>query len=201
MELKATRILTLSDSRAERRALDAIWAQTLDYMLEQGMWNFAARAEELQPSDTSIPQYGYQYAFEKPDDYIRLLDISDNEDYEPTLDYFEDYGDYFLADVTPLYVNYVSNHYAYGGDPGKWKPTFAYAFALQMAVRAAGSIASLKKDEKSQLLMRAKKELTAAKGKDAVNQPADTLPAGRLIRARRGFRSGINAQRKAGYLG
>ncbi len=197
--LKARRIATLSDNRAERRSLDAVWAETLDYMLEQGFWDFAGRTEELMSSDTAIPQFGYRYAYELPDDYLRTLRISDNEYLEPDLKYYEPEGDHIFTDVNPLYLRYVSNHYAYGGDPGKWKPTFARAFEYELAWRAGPQIASLSSTDREEIRKERKRMLTEAKSKDGANQPMVIRRPGQLVTARAGHRGHTNYMRRTPY--
>src|SRR3972149_4533251 len=81
LHLKTRRLRTLTDARSERRDLDAGWSPTSDYMLERGLWNFATRAQQWMPSDTIEPEFGFQYAYEKPDDYVRLVDIGADERY------------------------------------------------------------------------------------------------------------------------
>ena len=102
--LRARRIASLTDARSERRELDSAWAGTLDWMLEQGLWNFASRAQQWDPSSTVDSEFGYQYVYEKPDDYVKLVQISDNERFVPTLPDFSEEGDYFMADCDPLWV-------------------------------------------------------------------------------------------------
>ena len=140
LRLGERRLATLSDNRPERRSLDAVWADTLAYMIEAAMWNFASRTEELQASETVTPNFGYTYAVEKPDDYVRIVNIADNELMAPTLQDFMEEGDYFLTWCDPLYLQYISNDTSYGADPGKWTASFSRAFVLELAYRIAPQI-------------------------------------------------------------
>ena len=186
LRLGERRLATLSDNRPERRSLDAVWADTLAYMIEAAMWNFASRTEELQASETVTPNFGYTYAVEKPDDYVRIVNIADNELMAPTLQDFMEEGDYFLTWCDPLYLQYISNDTSYGADPGKWTASFSRAFVLELAYRIAPQIGY--GDEKQKMLYEEKnKALSYAKGKDVVNQSMRRLPPGRLVSSRMGL--------------
>jgi hypothetical protein len=186
LRLGERRLATLADNRPERRSLDAVWADTLAYMIEAGMWNFASRTEELQASETVVPTFGYTYAFEKPEDYVRIVAIADNELLGPTLDDFLEEGDYFYAWQEPLYLQYISNDTSYGADPGKWTASFSRAFTLELAYRIAPQIGASTELQKH-LYEEKDRCLKNAKTKDAVNQSMRRLPAGRLAQARIGM--------------
>lgn len=197
--LGEARLAGLTDRRSSRRELDAAWDGALQYMLEQGMWNFGSRAVALSPDATATPQFGYTYAFLLPEDYVRTVKISDNERFAPTLPDFEPYQNYILTDASIVYLLYVSNGLAYGADPGKWNPAFVEGLAMELAYRTGGSIAGKTQAELDDMKKNAVGSETDARGKDAVNQPMAMLPPGRLSRSRAGNRGTINAMRKAGY--
>jgi hypothetical protein len=196
--LKTRPFRTLSDARSERRALDAVWAGALEWMLNEGMWNFAARTEQWMPSDTVESEFGYRFLYEKPDDYVRLIKISDNENLNPTLDDFSEETDYFAAWVDPIYVQYVSDSFDYGADPGKWAPSFAAAFSAEMAWRAEGGVKPLSSVDKDALMKVKRRLLQNAQSKDVVNQPQAQLPPGRLVQSR-GGRGNYNRMRRTPY--
>lgn len=189
---------TLSDLRTERRALDAVWDKTLEYMLEQGMWNFAARSILWMPSSTTVPEFGQQYAFEKPEDYVRLIRISDNETLEPTLAGYLEEGDFFISDSSQIYAQYVSNDLLWGKDSDKWTPAFAAAFEAELAWRGRGGVKPLSAGDVESLRRLKKTLLQDAQSKDVVNQAPTELPTGRLVRSRSGFR-GNDKMRRTPY--
>jgi hypothetical protein len=189
---------TLSDARTERRALDAVWDDVLQFMLEQGMWNFAGRSIIWEPSSTVVPEFGQRYAFEKPVDYVRLIRISDNETLEPTLAGYLEEGDFFISDCSIIYAQYVSNDINWGADPGKWPPTFSAAFQAELAYRGRGGVKSLSANDVVLLDKTKKTLLQNAQSKDAVNQAPTELPTGRLVRSRGGFR-GNDRMRRTPY--
>jgi hypothetical protein len=196
--LGARTIATLADVRAERRSLDGAWNLTLDYMMDAAIWHFAAKTDELSPSDTVESNFGYQYVYEKPDDYVRLIKICDNDRLTPTLADYSEESDYFLTDSQPLYIQYVSNSIEYGADPGKWSGSFAAAFIDELAYRVSAQISNVPITTKDWLEKKKRRSMYYAKGKSAVNQCNSTLPVGRLVKARAGTRY-LNAMRRTPY--
>lgn len=196
--LGARTLLTLTDNRTERRSLDSVWDQTLKFMIEAAIWHFAARTEEISASDTQDSAFGWEYVFEKPEDYVRIISISDNDRLTPTLQYYADEGDYFLADCDPIYLQYVSDDINHGADPGKWSASFSTAFMDELAYRVAPQMANVSLQTRDWLAKKKRQSLYYAKGKSAVNQPRAELPVGRLVRARAGSR-GDNAMRRTPY--
>lgn len=170
-----------------RRLLDECYDQAVDYMLAQGLWNFASRTLAIEEDTAVEPVFGYNYAFEKPTDFIRLVAIGSNGDLYPTLDDYLDEGNYWNANVTPLYVQYISNDASYGLDTSLWPVTFTKALeaylAKELAPHAGLSAAKMKAvDEEYAFRIR------DARSKDAMNQAAMRPPPGRLVRSRGGSR-------------
>lgn len=180
------RLASLAENREARRALDAAWAGgILNRALRAGQWDFAARSVLIDVSPSVEPEFGLRYAFDKPDDYIRTLNISGDEYFnEPLLQYqFE--GGYFYADVEPLYLRYVSNGTDFGGDYSLWPPDFAEYVALLLAAQVAERLSGGRRT-KAELEEQAKMMLKDAKGTDAADQPTKFPPHGSWTRARMG---------------
>jgi hypothetical protein len=199
LALKSRRLANLTENRSERRDLDEVWSETLDWLLERALWNFAAPAIEMTPTADAETQFGYQYVFDKPEDYLRIVRIAANERFQPTLSDFEIAGDFVFSDVSPMWLQYVSKDPAYGRDPGKWPPSFAEALAMELAWRAGPHICSMSAQDKDTLNKDRKKALGEAKSSDAVNQPMAILPSGRLVQARTGRRNSYNNMRRTPY--
>lgn len=88
----------LTDSGEPRRELDAVWSTgngALRFLLEQGFWNFAIRTQMLDHSASATPAFGLTYAFERPSDMVRLLDISADERFSLPLNEYESEAGYF----------------------------------------------------------------------------------------------------------
>ena len=191
-------LLSLSDARPEQRAIDRVYDSAVEKLIEGALWKFASRSEELQPSDTASTQFGYQYAYENPTDYVRVIRISDNERFRPTLRDFMFEGDFLFADCSPLYLQYVSDDPAYGLDVGKWTPSFADALVDELVVRTSPFLMGAGVQQVEQFEKQAKRSFYMAKGRDAVNQPEGWVPSGRLVKARSGGIR-INSMRAVGY--
>jgi hypothetical protein len=184
------RLASLAEASTARYALDDAYDETLGYCLEQGFWNFAMRAVQIDRSASVTPTFGYTHAFAKPADLIRLYAMSAEDTLRAALTDFVDEPNYWFANQDPLFVKYVSDDTAYGRDLSIWPVTFANYVALRLAAetcrRITGSAPSedLRREEK-----RAKID---AASKDAMNEPAGFLPGGTWVRSRG---SGANASR------
>src|SRR5204862_4868724 len=82
------KLANLSENREARHALDDTWGGRVGFCLERAFWNFAMRTVEIAASDTLAPAFGMAYVFEKPDDWVRTYQVSDNERFEPQLSQF-----------------------------------------------------------------------------------------------------------------
>ncbi len=130
--LKSPRLTTLADARAERRAMDDAYDEAVASLLEEADWNFAARTVSLEATTDFASSFGYNYAFEHPEDFVRLISIADNAEMYPQLRDYKDEsagvnGRVFVANCDPIYISYVSNDNAYGLDLGNWPMAFVRA--------------------------------------------------------------------------
>ena len=177
---------SLSDTGAFMTALDRAWdsGQVVTRWLELGLWNFATRTQLIDYESGIDPDFGYQYAFTKPSDWVRTAAVSANEYFDPPLTRYEDEGSYWWADVQELYVMYVSDDNSYGNDMSLWPETFVTFCELDLAVRIMKRATSLSTQEKQDLKADRQRALNDAKTKDAMNEPARFPPQGRWARSR-----------------
>lgn len=183
--LEERRITSLSEAREPRRVLDDYWDSNLGYCLEQGFWNFAMRAVQVDSSTSVTPTFGYSYAFAKPSDWVRTFLVASDEDQRsPLLDY-KDEPNYWYAEFDPLYISYVSKDAAYGLDLSIWPETFANYVALRLAKQACIRITS-SASMKNELMVYEKRALADARSKDAMNEPPGFAPRGSWVRSRGG---------------
>ena len=173
-------LLSLTDQRPEQRAIDRVYDACLARMIEGALWKFASRSDELQTSDTAKSQFGYNYVYELPQDFVRIIRICDNNRFRPTLIDFLLENGWLYADCIPLYLQYVSNDPAYGYNPGLWTASFTDAFVDELAFRTAPYLQGAGAQKIEQLEKEAKRTFYIAKGRDAVNQPESWAPPGRL---------------------
>lgn len=178
------RLASLAEAGTARYALDDAYDQTLRYCLEQGFWNFAMRAVQVDSSASVTPTFGYSYAFTKPTDFIRLHSMSVEEAMRTPLLEFVDEPNYWYANVDPLFSKYVSDDPAYGRDLSLWPETFTnyveHCLALRACKRVTGS------DPSDGLKADTKRALADSRSKDAMNEPAGFPPVGTWVTSRRG---------------
>lgn len=185
LNLGSERLASLTEPSASRRALDDGWDGNLSFCLEQGYWNFALRAVQIDASDSVVPTFGYQNAFAKPTDYIRMYRLSVYDTFEPPLLDIVDEPNYWFANCDPLYVKYVSDDTAYGRDLSIWPETFAEFVSTRLANKVCKRITG--KEPSDAMMRQEKKTLIDARGKDAMNEPPGFPPQGTWVRARRGL--------------
>lgn len=179
-------LASLTENREPRRLLDQVWdTGAVDFCLEQAFWKFATRSVRIDSTPSIEPEFGYQYVFIKPDDFIRTSSVCSDEYFSIPIDRYSDEAGYWFADIDVLYVKYVSNDTQYGADTALWPGSFSKYFSAYLAseicVRLTQS--STKKAEIDKLM---EQLLTKAKSKDAMAGPTVQLPAGSWTRARGG---------------
>lgn len=185
-------LASLTEERESRRLLDQAWAAgAVNFCLETGQWNFAVNSIKLVYSpSTSPPPFGFRYAFDKPDDYIRTMAVSIDEYFRCPLIRYVDEANFWFADEDTLYIRYVSNLPEYGGNMGKWPGSFTEMVSSYLASKVVtkltqdnGRWAMVRKDYEDR-----RKE---AKSNDAMNEPTTFPPRGSWVRARTAGRNGF----------
>lgn len=176
----------LTEDREPRRLLDQVWDNDgVRCCLEMGQWKFAMRTMELTYNPSVEPPFGYVRSFNKPTDLVRTAAVCSDEFFNnPLLQYAEEAG-FWFCDLDLLYVRYVSDDAAYGGDYSLWPATFtrfvgAY-FALEIVLKLSG-------DEKKWKVVNAlyTERMKQAMSKDAMQDPTKFPPVGSWVRARSG---------------
>lgn len=153
---KQTPISALTDNVESRRRCDDHYDDVIAWLLEQGFWTDAMRTVEITQNTGVSPAFAYEYAHDMPSDFVKRQIVSASEFLEPPLDgnigtqQYKIEGGYLWANVTPVYMRYVSNDSSYGGDLTKWTEGMAEAFAHKLAARVAPVLAG--SDELSQEL-------------------------------------------------
>lgn len=174
---------SLTEVGPARTALDGAWQPAVDYMLAKGLWNFAIRSVEMTEDEDVEPLFGFQYAFSKPDDWVRTVSISDDPTFREGYEDYEDETDYWYADPNPLYVRYVSSDEEYGWNIAKWRQPFAKALEAYLAYECGLPISS-DRGNRNDMFTLFGKLLKEAKTLDAVDERVRRQPRGRLVRSR-----------------
>lgn len=181
---------SLTENRAPRRYLDQAWNNSaVDKLLIAGQWKFARRSVRMDADAGLAPQFGWQYAFARPQDHIRTLEVCADEMFCVPLEAYQEEDQVFVAVVTPFYLAYVSNDPAYGANLGKWPANFVEYAEFWLASKIIASLTGNKTD-KAQLDKDVHKALAKAQSTDAMEGPTKYPPPGSWINARMRGRMG-----------
>ena len=178
------KLSSLSEAREPRRALDDAYDSALEYGLSRGFWNFAMRAIQADSSASVTPTFGFTYAFTKPSDFVRLYNFGSTETFDPPLMTVVDEPNYWYANCDPLYVKYVSNDSAYGGDLSIWSEAYADYIMNRLAVKTCKRITGKAPD--ADMFAVEKRALAVARSEDAMDEPPGFPPRGSWVNSRRG---------------
>ena len=180
------RPVTLTENREPRRRLDEVYdAGGIDGALEEGLWKFATRTVKIDYDTSITTEFGHQYAFAKPTDWIKTVAMCSDEYFrQPLIDYSHQAG-YWTADVQAIYLKYVSNGATFGSDLSIWPRSFlefaAAYFAKEIHGKLKGVRVSLQDVERIYEDKRSK-----ARSNDAWNQPERPVAQGNWTRSRHG---------------
>lgn len=180
------RLVALSENVEKRRVLDDIWsADVVRYCLEQGEWTFATRTALATATPSIEPDFGFRFAFIKPDDFVRTMSIASDDRFGHVLtarEYADEAGLWF-SDRDTLYVKFVSDAPDYGLDAARWPMTFRRYLSAQLAWDACERITG--KDALMQKIDRVlQRNRTDARSKDAMAEGVKKAPTGSWVRAR-----------------
>lgn len=194
------RLSSVNEQSESRRILDDVWEQDpVRYVLEKALWKFARRTVSVSADASLTTISGWEYGFLKPDDVARVAAVSETESFsEPFLTY-QDEGEYWYANVDPIFVSYVSFDGDFGYNTELWTKTFEHVVAAYMATKSVKRLTKegLKLGQDIDKYYR--KLLLEAKANDAQLGPTRFLPEGRFVRAR-GY-GGSRRHRDGGYGG
>ena len=185
-EVGERKLASLTENREPRRVLDSAWdAEAVKTCLAAGQWNFATNSIELTHSPSIDPAFGYSYAFDKPENWVRTVAMCGDERFNAPLLQYQDEGSYWYADVDPIYVRYVDAGTSFGLDYGKWPINFTRYVEFFLAARICMSLTQ-NASKRDGLETLAEVWLTKAKSSDAMDEPTKFLPPGSWSTARHG---------------
>jgi hypothetical protein len=153
--------------------------------LAAGLWNFATNSIELTHSPSVDPAFGYQYAFDKPENWVRTVALCEDERFKMPLLQYQDEGRYWYADVETIYVRYIDMGTSFGLDYGKWPVNFTRYAESFLAARVCMSLTQ-NQTKRDNLERDAEVWLTKAKSTDAMDEPTKFPPPGTWSTARHG---------------
>lgn len=187
--LEQRKLAGLTEDREPRRVLDDVWDRgAVDYCLEQGQWNFAMRSALIDYDPSVDPDFGFQYGFVKPDDWIRTASLASDEKFTSPLDdtEYKDERGYWWADIDQIYVRFVSNDEQYGGDFSLWPKVFERFVEVYLAKWAGPRIKGASAASVARADALYEREMRNAANKDAMNEGTGRPTIGSWARARFG---------------
>lgn len=186
-KLGADRITSLDDDNKSARAMKSAFDFVRDAEFRARVWNFTVKRTSLAAFSTS-PDWGFDYQYATPDDFLKLLEIrglypnANLQDYRtaPNQLWQMENGMILTDAEAPIYIRYVAKI----TDTAVWDASFSETFACRLAAETAEEIteSSTKVGNAWKLYERAVRESLRA---DAIEMPPewmmdDSWIAGRL---------------------
>lgn len=180
-------IASLTVNEEARRLLDDVWNDDgLRNCFQAGLWKFAMRSSKFTYDTGVTPDFGYQRAFAKPDDWVATAAVCSDEYFNVPLLQYSDENNFWFSDLDEIYVRYVSDHADYGSDYSLWPANFTQYVKTYFASRIAFKLNTDKVlldalTRRGGLLDQA---LKTARNSDAQADPPKFLPQGLWTKAR-----------------
>jgi hypothetical protein len=144
---------------------------------------------DYEPSIT--PEFGYRYAFEIPEDWLRTAALCSDEYFRATIRSYQISEGHWWCDLEQIYVRYMSNGDLYGLDYSLWPENFTRYVESFLAFQACNSTTYA--DKRKTVEDDMDRLLSAAKASDAMEQPSPPQSRGSWSSARAS--SGGDAER------
>lgn len=184
------KLASLTENVPSRRKLDDVWDNDMrERVLQHGQWNFAGRSVMLEASPSVTPSFGFQFAFDKPTDFVRTMQVAHDEYFNLPITRYSDEASWIFTDDEEIYFQYVSKDSQWGFDFALWPENFTEYVEHYLAYKVAPRLIGLDINKK-ELGRDMKRMLMEAKATDAMEGPAQFAPKGGWARSRQGFRSG-----------
>jgi hypothetical protein len=158
-------ITDINETSNQAAVCRRFFSHTRDLLLREHPWNFARQLSDLSAL-ASAPAFGWDYQYQLPTDFIRLIEFNGLDAWQ-TEDAYQlgsgpEGGTVLLSDDETASIVYIKRV----TDANLFDPLFADAFALKLASRIANK---LTKDEsvKDRLVRQAEFALAKAKQTDA----------------------------------
>lgn len=179
-------LASLTENREPRHLLDHVWDNDgVHACLESGQWKFAMRTVMLDYDSAVSPSFGYRRGFSKPTDWCLTSALCSDEYFNSPLLQYSDEAGYWYADLDLIYVKFVSDDAAFGGDLSTWTTKFTDFAAAHFASKIIWKLTS--DDEKRDKVMKLRGALLSiAKNHDAMADPVKFPAPGNWTSSRRG---------------
>lgn len=184
--LGARRLVALTDDSKSRRVCDDIWNDGfINDVLSDGFWKFAVRTAAVEYDAQASPPFGFTRAFTLPADLLRVRMVSGDEFFTTPLTQYAIEAGFIYALLDEIFLSYISNDSAYGGNLTAWTENFNRYCAAYLALQLTPSI-TVDKERQKLIEMETRKLLTEAQSQDAMDGPTKFTPMGTWSRSRQG---------------
>lgn len=178
------RLSSISEDTEARYVLDDAWADCVELVFTEGLWNFATITTTLTAESPSTPIPGFTFSFAKPANWLRTITIANNSLFTEEAVYRDENGKIY-ANFSTLYIRFISSAKSADNQMSTWPPAFsrlvAACLAKECAERLSGS------SSKAEAIAAQYKEILAAtKNKDALDQSKMIFKPGSWVRSMRG---------------
>lgn len=157
-------------------------------------WKFAIKRIQLTPNPNTVPLFGYAYAYDLPNDYIRMISVGD--DYYGNLTHEREIennqilssADDAVFDGTTIDVRYMQDV----TDVTKFSPGFVTYLRLLLAIRMSNKFSTSAVIKKG-IMDDFEEVQTAAKAVNGQENRIKRIQISRVLRKRRGLQAGTFA--------
>jgi hypothetical protein len=176
VELGDEIIMSMTEDTKAARVMSILWEPSVKEVLADHTWGFA-RERAILPLLSTSPLHGFDYAYQLPSDYIRMVYMG-----EPDDEYiWQIEGDKLLTDedtAEVIYIKYIS-------DTTKFSSKFVTALSMLLTARAANTLAGMDTTKKGEALKVYDKTLLDAETVDSQNSTPPVFSVNRWRDARR----------------
>lgn len=177
-KLGGERISSFDDGTTESRAVKSMYDIARRALLRRALWNFAKKRKSLAAVVVATTDWNYQYQYNLPDDFIRLIQVNDySEPLGLNLARTENDAPYQLEGKriltnypAPLKIRYIGDVI----DPTYFDSIFVEAFACQLAYECCETVTE-SSTKKESLARELKSLLVEAIRMNVVENPAEAI--------------------------
>jgi len=177
-KLGAARIIDFIDDNKQARAIQAMFDIVADAELRSHLWSFTVKRTDL-AALVSTPNWGFEYEYQLPSDFLRLLQV-DEVYVGPSMDDYrnKDTSEYVLEGnkiltnfAAPLKIKYQARVV----DTTQWDATFVEAMASRLAMELAEDLTQ-SNQKKADAVEDYRRAIKTAIRCNAIEQPPMDLP-------------------------
>lgn len=169
IKLGAGTIMSLTEGSRNANLCLEQYDKQRDDLLRGHVWNFAIARTKLARL-SAVPTYGFSYAFQLPADWLRTIEVHDNDGGRGAVRYRIE-GRQVLSDASELWLKYIARV----EDPNRMDASFREALAWRLAADFAVPITqstTARRDAEDGF----RRALVKARSVDAIEDFADQPP-------------------------